>query len=93
MVGRGTHAHHHHPLTATAMGDVMMMGLRLNPGVADGAFRARFGVGIAEAFPGAVRECRDLGLVEWAGGALRLTDEGRLLGNEAFERFVAAAQA
>lgn len=78
---------------ATAMGDVMMMGLRLNPGVADDAFRARFGVGIAEAFPGAVRECRDLGLVEWAGGALRLTDEGRLLGNEAFERFVAAAQA
>ncbi len=72
-----------------AMAEAMMMGLRLNAGVADAAFRERFGEGIAEAFPGPTAECVDLGLLEWDGGALRLTEGGRLLGNEAFSRFVA----
>ncbi len=72
-----------------AMVETMMMGLRLNTGVADGAFRERFGGGIADAFPGPTAECIELGLLEWAGGALRLTEGGRLLGNEAFSRFVA----
>ena len=72
-----------------AMAETMMMGLRLNLGVADAAFRERFGEGIADAFPAATADCIDLGLLEWAGGALRLTEGGRLLGNEAFSRFVA----
>ena len=72
-----------------AMAETMMMGLRLNDGVADASFRERFGEGIADAFPGPAAECIDLGLLEWAGGALRLTERGRLLGNEAFSRFVA----
>ena len=74
-----------------AMAETMMMGLRLNAGVSDAAFRERFGEGIAAAFPGPTAECIDLGLLEWAGGALRLTEGGRLLGNEAFSRFVAGA--
>ena len=74
-----------------AMAETMMMGLRLNAGVADASFRERFGEGIADAFPGPAAECIDLGLLEWAGGALRLTEQGRLLGNEAFSRFVASA--
>ena len=72
-----------------AMAETMMMGLRLNAGVSDAMFRKRFGEGIADAFPGPTAECTDLGLLEWAGGALRLTEGGRLLGNEAFSRFVA----
>ena len=74
---------------ATAMGDAMMMGLRLNDGVSDAAFVERFGRTIAEAFPRALAECLDLGLVGWQGGRLQLTENGRLLGNEAFQRFVA----
>ena len=74
-----------------AMAETMMMGLRLNAGVADASFRERFGEGIADAFPGPAAECIDLGLLEWADGALRLTEQGRLLGNEAFSRFVASA--
>ena len=74
-----------------AMAETMMMGLRLNAGVADASFRERFGEGIAGAFPGPTAECIELGLLEWAGGALRLTEGGRLLGNEAFSRFVGAA--
>ena len=76
---------------ATAAGETMMMGLRLNEGVSDAAFRERFGAGIAERFPGPVAECLSLRLLEWSGGRLRLTEPGRLLGNEAFGRFVAAA--
>ena len=72
-----------------AMAETMMMGLRLNAGVSDETFRERFGEGIADAFPGPTAECVDLGLLEWDGGALRLTEDGRLLGNEAFSRFVA----
>lgn len=73
-----------------AMAETMMMGLRLNDGVPDAAFRARFGEGVAEAFPGPAAECVELGLLEWTEGALRLTERSRLLGNEAFARFVAA---
>ncbi len=72
-----------------AMAETMMMGLRLNEGVADTAFCERFGEAIADAFPGPTLECIDFGLLEWADGALRLTEDGRLLGNEAFSRFVA----
>ena len=74
----------------TAMAEAMMMGLRLNDGVPDAAFRQRFGMGIASAFPQAVAECLELGLLEWnEDESLRLTEYGRLLGNEAFQRFVA----
>ncbi|MEX2598051.1 MAG: radical SAM family heme chaperone HemW [Dehalococcoidia bacterium] len=73
----------------TAMAETMMMGLRLNEGVSDASFKERFGVTIAGAFPGATAECIELGLLEWADGWLRLTEDARLLGNEAFGRFVA----
>lgn len=73
---------------ATAAGEFMMMGLRLNEGVAQAAFTARFGAAIEARFPRATAECLELGLLEWANGRLRLTEDGRLLGNEAFSRFV-----
>ena len=72
------------------MAETMMMGLRLNDGVDDDAFRARFEEGITQAFPHTLRpSASNLGLLEWDDGALRLTESGRLLGNEAFERFIA----
>ena len=74
----------------TAMADAMMMGLRLNHGMLNSKFRRRFGTAIDESFPSAVEECLRLGLLEWAKDSLRLTEGGRLLGNEAFQRFVNA---
>lgn len=74
-----------------AMGETMMMGLRLNLGVSDASFRQRFGVSIQDAFPQAVFDCLEDGLLEWAGDWLRLTERGRPLGNEAFGRFIAEA--
>lgn len=75
------------------MEEMLMMGLRLTQeGVSEAAFRARFGLGIAEAFPRAVRETQELGLAEWAsspdGPHLRLRPEAYLLGNQVFMRFV-----
>jgi len=73
---------------AIAMGETMMMGLRLNKGVADADFRRRFGRSIAEAFPRATADCLELGLLEWRDGHLRLLEQSRLVGNEAFHRFL-----
>ena len=73
---------------ATAMREAMMMGLRLNDGVPDAEFSARFGRSIADAFPEALPECLEWGLVTWKNGSLQLTDSGRPLGNEVFMRFV-----
>jgi oxygen-independent coproporphyrinogen-3 oxidase len=78
---------------ATSAAETMMMGLRLNEGVSDASFRERYGQGIAERYPSEVEECLELGLLEWAGERLRLTNEGRPLGNEAFARFVGAPRA
>jgi len=73
------------------MADTMMMGLRLNTGVKDAAFRSQFGAGLAATFGPVIDELSDAGLLQSDGEGIRLTPRGRLLGNEAFGRFVDAA--
>ncbi len=70
------------------MGETMMLGLRLAEGVSDERFRARFGVGLVEAFGTELADLVALGLLGWDGRAARLTERGRLLGNQVFVRFV-----
>ena len=70
------------------MGETMMLGLRLAEGVSDARFRARFGMGLTEAFGTEIGELAALGLLEWDGRAARLTARGRLLGNQVFARFL-----
>ncbi|MBC7227107.1 MAG: radical SAM family heme chaperone HemW [Thermoflexales bacterium] len=70
------------------MGETMMMGLRLVEGVSDARFRARFGVGLAEAFGAELARLVGQGLLEWDGRTARLTPRGRLLGNWVFREFV-----
>ncbi|MFO7585118.1 MAG: radical SAM family heme chaperone HemW [Anaerolineales bacterium] len=82
-------AHHHRPTLRQAMQESMMLGLRLTiEGVADSAFRTRFGVGIAEAFPREVDDLTGLSLLEWHNDSLRLAPRARLIGNQVFIRFV-----
>ena len=77
------------PSQRDAMQETMMLGLRLvHEGVSDTAFRARFGLGIHEAFPREVDELTRLGMLEWHNDALRLTPRARLIGNQVFMRFV-----
>jgi oxygen-independent coproporphyrinogen-3 oxidase len=70
------------------MSEVMMLGLRLNEGVSLAYFEARFGVALPDVYGEAVEEFVALGLLEVAAGWVRLTERGRLLGNEVFVRFI-----
>ncbi|MBM3932975.1 MAG: radical SAM family heme chaperone HemW [SAR202 cluster bacterium] len=67
--------------------ETLMMGLRLDVGISEADFRVRFGRSPLEEFPDTFEDLRRLGLVEVAGGAVRLTRQGRPLGNEVFRRF------
>jgi oxygen-independent coproporphyrinogen III oxidase len=70
------------------MSEVMMLGLRLNDGVDRGEFRRRFGIAVESVYGSEVDKLVALGLLEVHGDNLRLTERGRLLGNEVFERFI-----
>ncbi len=75
-----------------ARAEFMMMGLRLDEGVTEPDFRARFGAGLHESFAGVISGLAGDGLLESDPQGIRLTPRGRLLGNEAFRRFVEAAE-
>jgi oxygen-independent coproporphyrinogen-3 oxidase len=71
------------------MQETMLTGLRLTrEGVSAEDFADRFGVQMRDVFGREIEELTSLSLLEWAGPALRLTKRGRLLGNQAFMRFV-----
>jgi oxygen-independent coproporphyrinogen-3 oxidase len=68
--------------------EVMMLGLRLNKGVSLAYFEGRFGGALHDVYGEAVEEFVGLGLLEVVAGWVRLTERGRLLGNEVFARFI-----
>lgn len=70
------------------MNEFMMLGLRLNSGISRAEFTRRFGVPIESVFPSELDDLHQTGLLESMGEWVRLTSRGRLLGNEAFARFV-----
>ena len=71
-----------------AMADTLILGLRLIEGVSIDDFRERFAVEPHMAFSDQLREPFETGLLEIAHRRLRLTDRGRLLGNEVFVRLL-----
>lgn len=76
----------------TEMRETMMMGLRLTrEGVSRSAFERRFERSMQEVFGQEIDQLREMRLLEWGedgGDIVRLTDRGRLLGNQVFMRFV-----
>ncbi|MBX3046437.1 MAG: radical SAM family heme chaperone HemW [Anaerolineales bacterium] len=85
------------PATASAepvdarreMGETMMMGLRLvREGVSQAGFAQRFGSTLEQVYGRSITALQRRGLLETASGALRLTHQGRLLGNQVFMEFV-----
>lgn len=85
------------PATASAelvdarreMGETMMMGLRLvREGVSQDGFAQRFGSTLEQEYGRSITALQRRGLLETASGALRLTQQGRLLGNQVFMEFV-----
>ncbi len=75
---------------ASAMAETVILGLRLVDGLPFEGFRRRFGLELTAAYGPQVEELEGFGLLERADGRLRLTPRGRLLGNEAFQRFLPA---
>ena len=71
-----------------AMADTLILGLRLIDGVSLAGFRERFGTEALDAFGERLREPLEVGLLEIVEGQLRLTEWGRLLGNEVFARLL-----
>jgi oxygen-independent coproporphyrinogen-3 oxidase len=72
-----------------AMGETMMLGLRLvEEGVAFDRFHARFGTDLVRTFAGALDELAPFGLVERCSDRVRLTPRGHLLANQALYRFL-----
>ena len=71
-----------------AMSDTLILGLRLVDGVSLSEFRERFDVEALDVFGEQLGEPMEIGLVEVVEGRLRLTERGRLLGNEVFVRLL-----
>jgi len=73
----------------TSMQETLMLGMRLTrEGVSALSFSDRYGVQLVEIFGKDIAELLELKLIEWADNSIRLTDRGRLLGNQVFMRFV-----
>lgn len=85
---------HHKQTTQDDRSEYMITGLRLTrEGVSNDEFQARFGRSMLETYPGEIDELLSLGLIENCTepgfpAVLRLTQRGRLLGNQVFMRFV-----
>ncbi|MGQ9489349.1 MAG: radical SAM family heme chaperone HemW [Anaerolineae bacterium] len=73
----------------TALGEFMMLGLRLvQQGVTEARFRAQFGVGLDEVFAEQIGRLVAQGLLERLPDRVRLTQKGRLLANRVCAEFL-----
>jgi len=70
------------------MAETMMMGLRLNIGVSFAHFADRCECDLLNVYGDEVRELVDQGLLVQDQIGVRLTERGRMLGNEVFMRFL-----
>lgn len=86
-------ANYHKQSLSDEISEFMMTGLRLTrEGVSEKEFRLRFGKSLHDVYGREVEDLLRLGLIERAEPErIRLTARGRLLGNQAFLRFVEGA--
>ena len=73
----------------TALGEAMMLGLRLTEeGMPDARFAAQFGEPLEGVFGHQIARLANQGLLERLHDRVRLTAQGRLLGNQVFAEFL-----
>ncbi len=73
----------------TAMGETMMLGLRLlRGGISAAAFQTRHGLALDAVFGDSISDLARHGFVERAGDRVRLTPRGLMLANDVCARFV-----
>lgn len=70
------------------MAETAMLALRLTEGLSLADFAARYGQEFWPTFAPRLDDVRPLGLLEEAGGRVRLSERGRMLGNEVFARLL-----
>jgi oxygen-independent coproporphyrinogen-3 oxidase len=73
---------------ADLQAETMFMGLRLSEGVSRQRFAARCGLPLDQVYGGILHELAAQGLLADDGECVRLTAQGRMLGNRVFESFV-----
>ena len=70
------------------MAETAMLSLRLNEGLSLALFERRYGCSFDAVFAERLALVEAAGLLEQADGRVRLSERGRLLGNEVFERLL-----
>ena len=70
------------------LSEFVIMGLRLNDGISLDDINNRFGVDLLKTYGHQICELKELGLLECEDGNIKLTHQGRLLGNEVFCQFI-----
>jgi oxygen-independent coproporphyrinogen-3 oxidase len=85
-----TTLNHHKQTLEDDMSEFMMTGLRLvEEGVKEDEFQARFGESMLDVYGKEIDELMKLGLIEnGTGSKIKISQRGRLLGNQVFMRFV-----
>jgi oxygen-independent coproporphyrinogen-3 oxidase len=73
---------------AMEQAETVILGLRLNEGVTRTRFAQRFGVTLDGIFGQTLKQCAKWGLLTDDGECVRLTQRGRLLSNEVFQRLL-----
>ena len=71
-----------------ALEELFFLGLRLTKGINLKKAAADFGEAEVQTFSNTILECVELELLERDGDVIRLNQRGRLLSNQAFERFI-----
>ena len=71
-----------------ALEESFFLGLRLTKGVSLEKMRSQFGTFVVTQLSPILVDLASLELIDWSGDNVRLTPRGRLLSNEAFERFL-----
>ncbi len=72
----------------TAMGETMMLGLRLVAGIPHAEFARRYGADLGQVYGPVVSELTAQGLLVSDDVGVRLSERGLLLGNQVFARFL-----
>ena len=70
------------------MRETFLLGLRMNEGVSEEAFRARYGIDPKVAFPTAISDHIHEGLLQETGERISLTERGLDLANQVFMEFI-----
>ncbi|QPC46939.1 radical SAM family heme chaperone HemW [Mangrovibacillus cuniculi] len=80
--------HTHEVTRVERMEEEMFLGLRKVEGVSAARFYEKFGVQLVDVFHSPIEEAIGEGLLQSDEVGVRLTDKGRFLGNQVFEKFI-----